>query len=226
MGSIAPSERSIDRTLLMRLSLATAAIAAGLIHSSVVPHHLEESTILGVAFVATAIFQIAWAVTVSTRLDRRLLDVGAAVNGAVVAAWIVTRTIGLPFRPDAWLAEPVGAIDAAATLPRAADRRGAGNSAHVSAGPWKGDDHVETRPGRRNAVTYTLVEDRVERSQRARIAVQRSSRSGGAVCGKARRTGRCERGSSGCYGRPSARYRQPGSTVIRPLERQLAVQVE
>jgi hypothetical protein len=86
MGSIAPSERSIDRTLLMRLSLATAAIAAGLIHSSVVPHHLEESTILGVAFVATAIFQIAWGATVSTRLDRRPLDVGAAVNGAVVAA--------------------------------------------------------------------------------------------------------------------------------------------
>jgi hypothetical protein len=116
MGSIAPSERSIDRTLLMRLSLATAAIAAGLIHSSVVPHHLEESTILGVAFVATAIFQIAWGATVSTRLDRRPLDVGAAVNGAVVAAWIVSRTIGLPFGPDAWLAEPVGAVDAAATF--------------------------------------------------------------------------------------------------------------
>jgi hypothetical protein len=59
MGSIARSERSVDRTVFVRLSLAAASIAAGLIHATVVPHHLEGSTILGAAFVATAIFQIA-----------------------------------------------------------------------------------------------------------------------------------------------------------------------
>jgi hypothetical protein len=116
MGTIASAEGSTDRTLFARLSLAAASIAAGLIHASVVPHHLGESAILGVAFVATAIFQIAWAVPVSTGLDRRLLDVGAAVNGAVVAAWILSRTAGLPFGPHAWLAEPVGAVDATATI--------------------------------------------------------------------------------------------------------------
>ena len=116
MGSVAQSERSIDRTVFMRLSLATASIAAGLIHASVVPHHLEESIVIGVAFVATAIFQIGWAALVSVRLDRRLLDVGAAVNGAVVAAWIASRTVGVPFGPHAWLAEPIGAVDATATL--------------------------------------------------------------------------------------------------------------
>ena len=116
MGSIAQSEGPIDRALFVRLSLATASIAAGLIHATVVAHHLEESAILGVAFVSTAIFQISWAAPVSVRLDRRVLDVGAAVNGAVVAAWIVSRTVGLPFGPHAWLAEPVGAVDATATL--------------------------------------------------------------------------------------------------------------
>jgi hypothetical protein len=38
------------------------------------------------------------------------------VNGVVVAAWIASRTIGLPFGPHAWVAEPVGALDATATL--------------------------------------------------------------------------------------------------------------
>jgi hypothetical protein len=116
MGSIAGSERSIDRTLFLRLSLATASIAAGLIHATVVPHHLEESTILGAAFVATAMFQIAWAAPASVRLDARTLDIGVAVNGAVVAVWIASRTAGLPFGPHAWLAEPVGAADAATTV--------------------------------------------------------------------------------------------------------------
>ena len=116
MGSIAPSERSVERIAYVRLSLATASIAAGLIHATVVPHHLEESTILGAAFVATAIFQIAWAAPASVRLDARTLDVGVAVNAAVVAAWIASRTIGLPFGPHAWLAEPVGAADATATV--------------------------------------------------------------------------------------------------------------
>jgi hypothetical protein len=116
VGSVAQSERSIDRTVFMRLSLATVSIAAGLIHARVVPHHLEESIVLGVAFVATAIFQIGWAAPVSVRLDRRLLDIGAVVNGAVVAAWIASRTVGLPFGPHAWLAESIGAVDATATV--------------------------------------------------------------------------------------------------------------
>jgi hypothetical protein len=116
MGSILPAERSIDRTVYVRLSLATASIAAGLIHAAVVPYHLAESTILGVAFVATTMFQIAWAAPVSVRWDGRTLDVGVVLNGAIVAAWITSRTVGLPFGPHAWLAEPVGSLDIAATL--------------------------------------------------------------------------------------------------------------
>ena len=116
MGTMASAERSTDPTLFVRLSLATASIAAGLIHATVVPHHVEDSTILGAAFVAMAIFQIAWAAPVSVRLDARTLDVGVTVNGAVVAAWIASRTIGMPFGPHPWLAEPAGTVDAAATV--------------------------------------------------------------------------------------------------------------
>jgi hypothetical protein len=83
---------------------------------TVIPHHLEESTVLGVAFAAAAIFQIAWAAPASVRLDALTVDLGVAVNAAIVAGWIASRTIGLPFGPHAWLAEPVGATDAAATV--------------------------------------------------------------------------------------------------------------
>jgi hypothetical protein len=116
MASIARSDRSIDRITYVGLPLAAASIAAGLIHATVVPHHLEESTVLGASFVATAIFQIAWAAPASVRLDARTLDVGVAVNGAVIAAWIASRTVGLPFGPHAWMPEPVGAVDATATI--------------------------------------------------------------------------------------------------------------
>ena len=116
MGSIAPSERSIDGTMFARLSLAAASIAAGLIHATVVPHHLQGSVILGAGFVATAIFQVAWAVPASVRPHARTLDLGVAVNATVVAAWITSRTIGLPFGPHAWMSEPVGAADATATV--------------------------------------------------------------------------------------------------------------
>ena len=116
MGSIAPSERSIEPTEYVRLPLTAASIGAGLIHVTVIPHHLEESTVLGVAFAAAAIFQIAWAAPASVRLDALTVDLGVAVNAAIVAGWIASRTIGLPFGPHAWLAEPVGATDVAATV--------------------------------------------------------------------------------------------------------------
>ena len=116
MGSIASSEHSVDPTLFLRLPLAIASIAAGLIHATVVPHHLAGSIILGAGFVAMAIFQVAWAAPASVRLDARTLDIGVAVNATVVAAWITSRTVGLPFGPHAWVAEPVGAADATATL--------------------------------------------------------------------------------------------------------------
>jgi hypothetical protein len=86
MGSIAPAERSIDRSVYVRFALAVASIAAGLIHAAVVPDHLAESSILGLAFAATAVFQVAWAAAVSVRWDGRALDVGVALNGAIVVA--------------------------------------------------------------------------------------------------------------------------------------------
>jgi hypothetical protein len=38
------------------------------------------------------------------------------LNGSIVVAWIASRTVGSPFGPHAWLAEPVGSLDIAATM--------------------------------------------------------------------------------------------------------------
>jgi hypothetical protein len=116
MDSVAVADRSSDRAASARLALAAASIVAGLIHAVVAPQHLAGSTILGAAFVATATFQVAWAAPLSLQPSRRVLDIGSAVNGAVLVAWIASRTVGLPFGPHAWIAEPVGALDAAAAV--------------------------------------------------------------------------------------------------------------
>ena len=116
MSSVTQAGRSVDRTMSVRLSLATASILAGLIHAAVVPHHLAKSTVLGAAFIAAAAFQVAWAAPLSLQRDGRVLDISAAVNGAALIAWIASRAVGLPFGPHAWVAEPVGAFDAAAAV--------------------------------------------------------------------------------------------------------------
>ncbi len=60
--------------------------------------------------------QVAWAVLAARRPhDRGLLVAGAAGNLAIAAVWLLSRTTGLPFGPDAWEAEAVGAKDLLAT---------------------------------------------------------------------------------------------------------------
>lgn len=95
--------------------LAITSIAAGAIHSAVAPEHLAESTTLGAAFIAVAVFQIAWAIPAAGDATENLITVGAFVNGGVVVAWVVSRTVGLPIGPHAWVPEHAGMLDTTAT---------------------------------------------------------------------------------------------------------------
>lgn len=71
---------------------------------------------LGLAFVATSVFQVAWAIPLVGGPGPRVLAIGAALNGAVVLAWIWSRTVGVPIGPHAWTPEPAGIADLSATL--------------------------------------------------------------------------------------------------------------
>jgi hypothetical protein len=99
------------------LALTAALLSAGaaVIHASVARPHFEESVLLGLLFVASALAQAAWSPLVLAAPSRRVLAAGIFGNTAIVVAWALSRTSGLPFGHEPWMPEPVGALDVAAT---------------------------------------------------------------------------------------------------------------
>jgi hypothetical protein len=90
---------------------AVASVAAGLAHYSALGHHLPEDMVSAVAFTLLGAAQIIWPALLKTR-DRWVLVTGIALSVASVAAWVVSRTVGLPIGHHAGEAEPVGLLDA------------------------------------------------------------------------------------------------------------------
>jgi hypothetical protein len=77
--------------------LAALAAGAGLIHLVMVPPHLAESTADGAGFIVAAVAQLGLAVALFADATRRVLIATVVVNVALVAAWFVSRTSGLPY---------------------------------------------------------------------------------------------------------------------------------
>jgi hypothetical protein len=94
-----------------RAGVAWASAGAGLIHLAVCPSHFKEATAFGLFFAAAAAAQLWWAAAVWRNPTQRLLTIGAVGNAAVLALWLVTRTVGLPFGPEPGVAEAVGGPD-------------------------------------------------------------------------------------------------------------------
>lgn len=61
-------------------------------------------------------FQIAWSIPVVLARSAIVYAVGALANGALIGIWLISRTIGVPIGPDAWVPEPAAALDITATL--------------------------------------------------------------------------------------------------------------
>ncbi|OLE37010.1 MAG: hypothetical protein AUG48_05710 [Actinobacteria bacterium 13_1_20CM_3_68_9] len=97
------------------LHLAALSIVAGAIHAVVAPSHFRGAWTYGTFFGALAVFQLAWGVWIYARPSPLGFRIGAAVSLAVIGVWIVSRTTGMPFGPEPWQAESIGAPDLAAT---------------------------------------------------------------------------------------------------------------
>ena len=95
---------------------ALCSLGAATIHALAAPPHLNVYRPLGAAFLVAAFAQAVWPALVLARRSRPLLLAGIAGNTAVLAAWAVSRTMGLPVGPDAGVPEPVGALDLTASL--------------------------------------------------------------------------------------------------------------
>jgi hypothetical protein len=66
-------------------------------------------------FAVLAPVQLAWGFLTCRRSSKRLLLFGVVLSIAVVIAWALSRTTGLPVGPQPWHAEEVGVIDSIAT---------------------------------------------------------------------------------------------------------------
>ncbi len=102
-----------ERTLL----LVGLSAAAALIHAKALVDHAPHYWLFGLFFGVLAYAQAFWAWLVYRRPDERRWFMPAAVGSlAVVALWIVTRSVGLPFGPWAGRPEPLAITDMTASL--------------------------------------------------------------------------------------------------------------
>jgi hypothetical protein len=115
-GVIGPLDRPVPRAGALRPVAVSLSAGAGIIHLAVLPDHLQESALVGAFFVATAAFQLGWAV-VHLRFAIPALDsAGRAFNAAVIGVWLWSRFVGLPIGPEAGVPEAIGLPDLLATL--------------------------------------------------------------------------------------------------------------
>src|ERR687893_213019 len=84
-----------------RVVLAALLAGAAGTHFAMAPAHADEWLAEGIAFAATGWAQVVLAVAVVVRPSRRVLGLGIVVNLLVLAAYLVSRTAGLPVGPEA-----------------------------------------------------------------------------------------------------------------------------
>jgi hypothetical protein len=97
--------------------VAGLSIAAGLIHAIAMVYHVGHWWAYGAFFLALTYGQVLWGGLLLRRpVSDRALLIGAAANVAIVAVWLLSRTVGIPLGPDGGRAEPVGVMDVGATL--------------------------------------------------------------------------------------------------------------
>jgi hypothetical protein len=93
------------------LGLAALSAGAAAIHFAVVFEHFTEDTLYGVFFLVLSWAQLIWPAVLLWRPARLWLWLGIGGNAVVLAVYVASRTVGLPFGPDLHSAEAVGALD-------------------------------------------------------------------------------------------------------------------
>ena len=91
--------------------LAAFSVGAAAIHFAVVFEHFAEYTLYGVFFLVISWAQVIWPAVLLWRPSRLWLWLGIVGNALVIAVYVASRTVGLPFGPDLHNAESVGALD-------------------------------------------------------------------------------------------------------------------
>jgi hypothetical protein len=98
------------------VTLALVSLAAAGIHFAAIRSHLDVGPLHGLFFIVVAWAQALWGVAILVAPRRVLLITGLAVNVAVLAVWVLSRTVGVPAPPQPWMPEPAGVADSVATI--------------------------------------------------------------------------------------------------------------
>lgn len=110
----AKGDASSSYSMPLRVGLAALSAGAGAIHLAMVPSHAGNSLAEGIGFALAGWFQLAFAiavVAVGAGATRWWLRAAIVANVGFIAAWIVSRTAGLPFGAHAGHPETIGTID-------------------------------------------------------------------------------------------------------------------
>ncbi len=88
-----PADSTTAEPSLLRPLLVMAAIGSAVIHFAFAPPHLDLAVSHGAFFLTVAWLQVAWALAVARRPST--LTYRLVLNAAVIAVWLVSRTIGI-----------------------------------------------------------------------------------------------------------------------------------
>jgi hypothetical protein len=114
--SIAAGRTGAVRPSRVLYAAAALSLLAALIHLWVTPEHFGEWWGYGAFFLVVALAQVLYAPLVLVWPTRITLLLGIGGNLAIVALYLLTRTVGIPlFGPGAGEVEGAGFVDLCAT---------------------------------------------------------------------------------------------------------------
>jgi len=112
MAIAAPTTRPIGA----RMVAVAALFGAELVHTTVIPQHLREWSVAGWFFLLVSVIEGLLGAALWFVPSRPAVRAAVWVSLGTVAVWVVSRSVGVPFGPEAWLREPVGKADLAASV--------------------------------------------------------------------------------------------------------------
>jgi hypothetical protein len=95
--------------------VALLSAGAATIHLAAASSHFREWWAFGVFFVGSGVAQLVWALLTVRSPTPIVWWSGVLGNAAIIALWVLTRTVGTLVGPDAHTPEPIGVADAAAS---------------------------------------------------------------------------------------------------------------
>ena len=112
--TVAPQSHTFERVASpppVLMAMASLAAAAAVIHFVMVPSHMDEFSVEGVAFAVAGWLQLLVAFYLWTQPSRAILGFTILSNLGFMAVWAVSRTVGLPVGPHSGIAEEVSVVD-------------------------------------------------------------------------------------------------------------------